>query len=165
MWAFEHHGDLSGAKFARAKLHGADLRGARLDKANFRGVVLRHADLREASLKGANFSPTNPRGRLFRSTPACDPNCDGADLSGANLTYANLSGAILTDAILTGAGGHLCGEMARALGRAGCKVAVTDLRVEKAEAVAAQIHQTAATLGEGRQGLQQIGRASCRERV
>ncbi len=42
-------------------------------------------------------------------------------------------------AILTGAGGHLCGEMARALGRAGCKVAVTDLRVEKAEAVAAQI--------------------------
>jgi NAD(P)-dependent dehydrogenase (short-subunit alcohol dehydrogenase family) len=42
-------------------------------------------------------------------------------------------------AILTGAGGHLCSEMARALGRAGCKVAVTDLRVEKAEAVAAQI--------------------------
>ncbi len=42
-------------------------------------------------------------------------------------------------AILTGAGGHLCGEMARALGRAGCKVAVTDLRVEKAEAVATQI--------------------------
>ncbi len=107
-WTFEHHGDLSGAKFARAKLHGADLRGARLNKANFRGVVLRHADLREASLKGANFSPTNPRGRLVRSTPACDPNCDGADLyganlSGANLTDANLSGANLTKAILSGA--------------------------------------------------------------
>lgn len=42
-------------------------------------------------------------------------------------------------AILTGAGGHLCGEMARALGRAGCKVAVTDLRLEKAETVCAQI--------------------------
>ncbi|MFZ8925679.1 MAG: pentapeptide repeat-containing protein [Candidatus Nanopelagicales bacterium] len=97
-WTFEHHGDLSGAKFARAKLHGADLRGARLDKANFRGVVLRHADLREASLKGANFSPTNPRGRLVRSTPACDPNCQRA-----NLAYANLAGADLTDANFTGA--------------------------------------------------------------
>lgn len=42
-------------------------------------------------------------------------------------------------AILTGAGGHLCGEMARALGRAGCKVAVTDMRIEKAENVAAEI--------------------------
>ena len=107
-WTFEHHGDLSGAKFARAKLHGADLRGARLNKANFRGVVLRHADLREASLKGANFSPTNPRGRLVRSTPACDPNCQyadlsNADLSGANLAGANLYGAVLIDAILTGA--------------------------------------------------------------
>ena len=48
-------------------------------------------------------------------------------------------------AILTGAGGHLCGEMARALGRAGCKVAVTDLRVEKAEAVAAQIAEAGGT--------------------
>ena len=102
-WTFEHHGDLSGAKFARAKLHGADLRGARLDKANFRGVVLRHADLREACLKVANFSPTNPRGRLFRSTPACDPNCDGADLYGADLSGANLTFALLTDANLTDA--------------------------------------------------------------
>ena len=42
-WTFTHHGDLRGAKFARAKLHGADLQGARLNKANFRGVVLRHA--------------------------------------------------------------------------------------------------------------------------
>ena len=66
-WTFEHHGDLSGAKFARAKLHGADLRGARLDKANFRGVVLRHAHLHDASLVGANFNPSNPRGRLVRS--------------------------------------------------------------------------------------------------
>lgn len=42
-------------------------------------------------------------------------------------------------AILTGAGGHLCGEMARAFGKAGCKVVVTDLRLEKAEAVATEI--------------------------
>lgn len=44
-------------------------------------------------------------------------------------------------AILTGAGGHLCSEMARALGKAGCKVAVTDLRLEKAEAACSQINE------------------------
>lgn len=42
-------------------------------------------------------------------------------------------------AALTGAGGYLIGEMARALGRAGCKVAVLDLRGQKAEAVAAEV--------------------------
>lgn len=42
-------------------------------------------------------------------------------------------------AILTGAGGHLIGEMSRALGKAGCKVAVTDVREEKAKAVADEI--------------------------
>ena len=42
-------------------------------------------------------------------------------------------------AILTGAGGHLIGEMSRALGEAGCNVAVLDLREEKAETVARQI--------------------------
>lgn len=42
-------------------------------------------------------------------------------------------------AVVTGGGGHLCGEMARAFGAAGCKVAVLDLRPEKAEAVAEQI--------------------------
>lgn len=44
-------------------------------------------------------------------------------------------------AILTGAGGHLCGEMARSLAKAGSKVAVTDLRLEKAEAVCSQIKE------------------------
>jgi NAD(P)-dependent dehydrogenase (short-subunit alcohol dehydrogenase family) len=44
-------------------------------------------------------------------------------------------------AAVTGGGGHLCGEMARAFGRAGCKVAVLDLRIEKAEAVAEEIRQ------------------------
>ena len=114
-WTFEHHGDLSGAKFARAKLHGADLRGARLNKANFRGVVLRHADLREASLKGANFSPTKPRGRLVRSDfvarsgciyvpgdEALDQfsGCQRADLSYADLTGVNMSDADLVFASL-----------------------------------------------------------------
>jgi NAD(P)-dependent dehydrogenase (short-subunit alcohol dehydrogenase family) len=40
---------------------------------------------------------------------------------------------------VTGAGGHVCGEMARGLAKAGARVAVLDLRLEKAEAVAGQI--------------------------
>lgn len=44
-------------------------------------------------------------------------------------------------AALTGAGGHLVGEMARALGRAGMTVAVLDVRLAKAEAVAAEIRE------------------------
>lgn len=48
-------------------------------------------------------------------------------------------------AVLTGAGGHLCGEMARSYGRAGCNVVVTDLRAEKAEAVAAEITEAGGT--------------------
>ncbi len=44
-------------------------------------------------------------------------------------------------AAVTGGGGHLCGEMARAFGKAGCKVVVLDLREEKAEAVANQIRE------------------------
>ena len=103
-WTFEHHGDLSGAKFARAKLHGADLRGARLNKANFRGVVLRHAHLRDASLVGANFSPTRssrPGGRVMRAGAACDPNCQNADLSYADLSGAPLPCAALSYALLS----------------------------------------------------------------
>ena len=102
-WTFEHHGDLRGATFARANLHGADLRGARLDKANLRGVILRHAHLHEVSLAGADFSPTASRGRVSRVQPACDPNCQNADLTNADLTGANLTGANLTGANLTGA--------------------------------------------------------------
>lgn len=48
-------------------------------------------------------------------------------------------------AILTGAGGHLIGEMSRALGKAGCNVAILDLRAEKAEAVAAQVRDAGGT--------------------
>lgn len=48
-------------------------------------------------------------------------------------------------AILTGAGGHLIGEMSRALGKAGCNVAILDLRAEKAEAVAAQVQEAGGT--------------------
>ena len=110
-WTFEHHGDLSGAKFARAKLHGADLRGARLDKANFRGVVLRHAHLHDASLVGANFSPSNPRGRLVRSDSVArqggcvyvpgDVDLDVfSDCNYANLGYVDLTGANMSDAVL-----------------------------------------------------------------
>lgn len=44
-------------------------------------------------------------------------------------------------AAVTGGGGHLCGEMARGLAKAGCRVVVLDLRQEKAEAVAEEIRQ------------------------
>jgi len=42
-------------------------------------------------------------------------------------------------AAVTGGGGHVCGEMARGLGQAGCKVVVLDIRPEKAETVAEEI--------------------------
>jgi len=42
-------------------------------------------------------------------------------------------------AVVTGGGGILCGEMARALGADGAKVAILDLRAEAAEAVAETI--------------------------
>ena len=48
-------------------------------------------------------------------------------------------------AAVTGGGGHLCGEMARALARAGVAVAVLDLRLEKAEAVADEIREAGGT--------------------
>lgn len=48
----------------------------------------------------------------------------------------NLEGKV---AAVTGGGGHLCGEMARAFARAGCAVAVLDLRMEKAIAVEQEI--------------------------
>ena len=42
-------------------------------------------------------------------------------------------------AAVTGGGGFLCGEMARGLAKAGCKIVVMDLREEKAKAVAEEI--------------------------
>ena len=42
-------------------------------------------------------------------------------------------------AAITGGGGYLCGEMARGLAKAGCKIVVMDLRGYKAEAVAKDI--------------------------
>ena len=44
----------------------------------------------------------------------------------------NLEGKV---AVVIGAGGHLCSEMARGLARAGCSVAILDLRIEKANVV------------------------------
>ena len=48
----------------------------------------------------------------------------------------NLEGRV---AAITGGGGYLCGEMARGLAQAGCKIAVMDVREEKAKAVADEI--------------------------
>ena len=36
-------------------------------------------------------------------------------------------------AAITGGGGHLCGEMAKTLARAGCKVVILDIRLEKSK--------------------------------
>ena len=104
-WKFEHHGDLRGANFSKAKLHGADLRGARLDKANFRGAVLRHAHLHDASLVGADFSAAiRPKKLVKLCTVDCQSagaDLHGADLHSADLTGANLTGANLSNANLT----------------------------------------------------------------
>ena len=50
--------------------------------------------------------------------------------------FFNLQGKV---AILTGGGGYLVGTMCQGLAQAGVKVAVVDLRLEKAQAVAKQI--------------------------
>lgn len=50
----------------------------------------------------------------------------------------NLVGKV---AVVIGGGGHLCSEMARGFARAGCKVAVLDLRLEKAKAVEDEIRK------------------------
>ena len=110
-WQVVYHGNLSGAKFVRARLHGADLRGANLNRADLRGAVLRHAQLQDASLQGANLSPArtpNPVTRAAgRAAPSsgvpCGMSCQGADLSGANLVAANLTGVNMMGANLTGA--------------------------------------------------------------
>jgi len=43
---------------------------------------------------------------------------------------------------ITGAGGHLCSEMIRGFAKAGCSVAILDLRVEKALAVEAELTES-----------------------
>ena len=53
----------------------------------------------------------------------------------------NLFGLTGRVAAVTGGGGHVCGEMARGLAQAGCKVAVMDIRLAKAQDVALQISQ------------------------
>ena len=54
----------------------------------------------------------------------------------------NLFGLEGRVAAITGGGGYLCGEMARGLARAGCNVAVMDLRGHKAKEVAKDITDT-----------------------
>ena len=48
----------------------------------------------------------------------------------------NLQGKV---AAITGAGGYLCSEMARGFARAGCLVAILDLRIEKARVVETEL--------------------------
>ncbi len=50
----------------------------------------------------------------------------------------NLEGKI---AVVIGAGGFLCSEMARSFAKAGCAVAVLDLRIDKAKALEIELHE------------------------
>ena len=50
----------------------------------------------------------------------------------------NLNGKV---AAVIGAGGYLCSEMARSFARAGCKVVIIDLRIEKAHKVEKEINE------------------------
>lgn len=50
----------------------------------------------------------------------------------------NLEGKVVA---ITGAGGHLCSEMARGFARAGCSLAILDIRLEKALAVEAELRK------------------------
>ena len=54
----------------------------------------------------------------------------------------NLFGLEGRVAAITGGGGYLCGEIARGLAKAGCKIAVMDLRGRKAEDVARDIRDS-----------------------
>lgn len=105
-WEVEHHGNLTGIKLARARLHGADLRGAILDGANLRGAVLRHAHLHEASFVNADMRPAAKR-NTTRWTPrdlppVCTYGCEGIDLGFTINNGANFTGADLTNAMLNG---------------------------------------------------------------
>lgn len=50
----------------------------------------------------------------------------------------NIEGKV---AVVTGGGGHLCSEMARAFARAGCAVAIADLRLEKSQAIESDLRK------------------------
>ena len=49
----------------------------------------------------------------------------------------NLKGKVVG---VIGAGGHLCSEMAKSFARAGCKVVMIDLRIDKARKVEKEIN-------------------------
>jgi NAD(P)-dependent dehydrogenase (short-subunit alcohol dehydrogenase family) len=59
-----------------------------------------------------------------------------------NYQIENMFGIKGKVAVVTGGGGILCGEMAKALGAVGAKVAVLDLNKDAADAVAAEITKT-----------------------
>lgn len=56
-----------------------------------------------------------------------------------NSYVSNLFNVANKVAVVIGGGGHLCSEMARGFARAGCAVAVLDLRLEKAKAIEGEL--------------------------
>lgn len=81
-WKFEHHGDLSGASFTKAHLHGAKLHDATLRKANFSKAKLHKAKFHRANLNKAVFDGAGMKGAEF----------NGAKLQGTSFVSANLKG-------------------------------------------------------------------------
>ena len=75
----------------------------------------------------------------------------------------NLQGQV---ALVTGGGGVLCSTMARALAACGAKIAVADLKLEAAEAVAAQIRKEGGTaIGVACNVLEKESLAAANEKV
>lgn len=70
-------------------------------------------------------------------------------------------------ASVTGGGGYLCGEMSRGLAKAGCDVAVLDLRQEKANAVAEEIRTEYGkrAIGIGVDAADKVGMSEALERI
>ena len=108
-----HHADLHGQDLHGAVLHHSVLHHINLRKADLRGADLSYADLRKADLRGANLRGANLKGaklhyytapkkkgaRTVQATPACFPNCNGANLTIANLGWgADLTGANFSNA-------------------------------------------------------------------
>ena len=60
-----------------------------------------------------------------------------ADMKDLIQSLFSLEGKV---AAVTGAGGHLCSEMVAGLARAGCKVAVMDIRLSKGQSIADAIN-------------------------
>ena len=123
------------SSFIRSNLKGANLNSANISRTNFQ-----HADLSRARINKSNLTAAKLRHSILREASLRDSKLIKANLSKADLTGSILSGAILTNANLSGA--DLTGADLTGADLTGADL--TNAILKKAN---------------------QIGRASCRERV